>query len=60
MNTPNVFAGRLERRVMLVDDLSMLVKRLVHELKKHDENNLVAKKAMDYLREYDCDGQALR
>ena len=57
MNTSNNDDGRLNRQV---DDLSMLVKRLVHQLKKYEKNNVVAQKAMDYLQKEQLEGEALR
>lgn len=39
-----------KKREMVVADLGMLVARLVRQVRKHDPENDVAKKAMDYLR----------
>lgn len=43
-----------------VDDLAMLVRRLVHELKNHSINNELQTKAMDYLRRKGLQSSPLR
>lgn len=43
-----------------VGDLVMLVSRLVQQVKKHDPENDVAKKAMDYLKRKDLMPSILR
>ena len=37
-------------RTVVVDDLSMLVRRLAHSLKKANPDNELASQALDYLR----------
>lgn len=54
------------RRVKAVEDpptiadLGMLLARLVQQVRKHDPQNDVADKAMDYLRRKDLAGSILR
>lgn len=43
-----------------VADLAMLVSRLVQQVRKHEPDNDVAEKAMDYLRRKDLTGSILR
>jgi hypothetical protein len=43
-----------------IADLGMLVARLVQQVRKHDPENDVATKAMDYLRRKDLQGSILR
>lgn len=43
-----------------IADLAMLVGRLVHQLGKHEPDNPVLQKAMDYLRRKDLAGSVLR
>lgn len=44
----------------VVDDLSVLVKRLVREVKKYDYNNELSSQAMDYLSRNNLAGSPLR
>ena len=39
-----------ENKEASLDDLAMLVKRLVRQLRKHNDGDDVANKAMDYLK----------
>jgi hypothetical protein len=41
-------------------NLSILVARLVQQVRKHDVNNDVANKAMDYIKRANLDGSILR
>ena len=43
-----------------IADLVMLVARLIHQVRKHEPDNDVAEKAMDYLRRKDLVGAVLR
>lgn len=46
--------------IVLVDDLAMLVRLLVHSLRKHSPDNETARKAVDYLRRHELQGSPLR
>lgn len=46
--------------IVLVDDLAMLVRLLVHSIRKHSPDNETARKAMDYLRRHELQGSPLR
>lgn len=52
--------GKDKQREMVVADLGMLVARLVRQVRKHDPENDVAKKAMDYLRRKEFQFSILR
>lgn len=39
--------------IVMVDDLAMLVRLLVHSIRKHSPDNETARKAMDYLRRHE-------
>ncbi len=43
-----------------IADLSMLVARLVQQIRRHEPKNNIAEKAMDYLRRKDLCGSILR
>ena len=43
-----------------IADLTMLIGRLVRQVRKHDPNNTVAEQAMAYLRRKDLSGSILR
>lgn len=49
-----------KKREMMVADLGMLVARLVQQVRKHDPENDVAKKSMDYLRRKEFQFSILR
>lgn len=46
--------------IVMVDDLAMLVRLLVHSIRKHSPDNETARKAMDYLRRHELQGSPLR
>lgn len=46
--------------IVLVDDLAMLVRQLVHSLRKHSPDNTTAARAVDYLKRHELQGSPLR
>ena len=53
-------SGSTDGSLPTIADLSMLVARLVQQVRKHDPANSVAESAMDYLRRKNLAGSILR
>lgn len=49
-----------EAAAVKVDDLAMLVRQLVHSLRKHSPDNTTAARAVDYLKRHELQGSPLR
>lgn len=51
---------RIEDLESLVDELAMLIRMLVHSIRKTNPDNETARKAVDYLQRHDLQGLILR